>query len=173
MADPGRGARTNGTSNPWGSPATGDELELALRAAEQMLVAADERHRHAQNRAAAAISILISMALVTAGTAYSIGFTGGYIGAILTLVVSALVSFVTLGALVRDRQRHLADNTLRLATEIATLVGDVMAEIARREGWSYLRRESTMLRLSAFPLLTDLEATRNQSHFRVVNGNNE
>lgn len=135
-------------------PSTGQELEDALAAAERVLQTALEERRHAENRRVGAYSLvltIVSVIGVLVAIAESAGFGRGLGAAAAVVVVFGLPATAVL---VRTVLRASADQSARyeVATQIAAMVGDVFPEIARREDWSYFRREATRLRLAAFPL---------------------
>jgi len=140
--------------------ASGDDLERALRAAEHLLAQAEERRRHEENRSFALTSVVIGVVLSLAASlvavvkVFSFESVGGTVLAtVFSILLSSVILTMSLRALLRQRHNNEGGHTLRLATEIAALVGEAMVDVADREKWSYLRLEATKMRLSAFPLL--------------------
>ncbi len=138
---------------------SGDDLEVALRAAERLLQQAEERHRHEQNRGFALLSLLVAVGLSLVASllivVQVIQFrsssaevpvaTGG-------VMVAAAGLLLLLRTLLNQRSRIRHDYTLRLATRLASMISESLVDVADRERWSYLRLQATKLRLSAFPM---------------------
>ena len=146
---------------------SGDDIELTLSAAERLLGHAEERRRHAQNRTFAVGSLAFGTTLsafvsaLALAESISYGFFGfAAVGAILSLLVGFLVAAVAARWIVRQRYVARFDYSLRLAAEMAGLVGELYGAIAEKEDWSYLRVQSTRLRLSVFPLVDEVGARR-------------
>jgi len=134
------------------TPSSGEELEQSLSAAELLLREALAERRHAQNRRAGAIALLLTVVSslgVLLAVMQSAGFGRG-IGALLTLLGAS--ALVPLARFLLVRSTEPESSRLRVALQLAAMIGDVFPEIARRERWSYFRVEATRLRLSAFPL---------------------
>lgn len=139
---------------------TGEELEVALRAAERLLVQAGEQRRHEHNRRFTIISIIIGTilslfaSLVAVVEVSSFSSSGMRVTVtVFPVLAAAVILGISIVSLVKERSGSSLDPTLRLAVQIASMVGEAMVDVADREGWSYLRVESTKLRLAAFPLL--------------------
>ncbi|MEU1587820.1 hypothetical protein [Micromonospora sp. NPDC005710] len=133
---------------------SGDDLEGALRAAERLLVQAEERHRHGQNLTTAILSIMVGTALSFIASLAFFGFGAGGVSTIvgfLTAITTVGVLIITLRALMRQRQRMNLDYTLRIATQLSSMVDEALVDVAEREEWSYLRIDATKLRLAVFP----------------------
>jgi hypothetical protein len=126
----------------------GDDLEDALRAAERLLAQAEERHRHGQNITIAYLSLIIGVAISFLAT---ITFLDSYRVLISApLILAILVGSVS--ALYKQRQRMIMDYTLQIATQLASMVDEVLVDVAEREEWSHVRTDATKLRLSVFPV---------------------
>lgn len=137
----------------------GDDLEQALRAAERLLQQAEERHRHEQNRGFAIVSLLVAVGLSLVASllvvVQVIQFrsssaevpvaTGG-------AIATGVALFLLLRAVLNQRRRIAHDYTLRLATQLASMITEALVDVAERERWSYLHLQATKLRLSAFPM---------------------
>ncbi|MFC8671439.1 hypothetical protein ACFUEN_02050 [Streptomyces griseorubiginosus] len=158
-----RGASTSGVviqffEHP--SLPTGNDLEWALRAAEQLLARAEERRRHEHNRFFAVVSVMagtiISLFASLVAVVEVITFSNAAMRIVVTtfpVAVSSVVLLLSARALRRYQQEGELDMTMRLATQISSMVGDAMLDVAAAENWSYLRVEAMKLRLSAFPLV--------------------
>jgi Flp pilus assembly protein TadB len=127
----------------------GDDLENALHAAERLLAEAEERRRHEQNRTFATVSIIVGVILSLAASLIAVP---AYIFGLIPVVIGGAILVLLFRELLRQRQRMAHDFTLRLASQLAAMIGETYLELADREEWSYLRREATKLRLAAFPL---------------------
>lgn len=133
---------------------TGQELEIALDAAERLLAQGQEDTRHAQNIRFAAVSLSLLTVASMAGIVIAIvesARVGGLI-AIAVLVSAAGPAALYLLRLLHEVDRGGQSLHLDIALEIAGMVREVFLDVAEREGWSRVRVESTRLRLSAFPL---------------------
>lgn len=138
---------------------TGDDIETALRAAERLLQQAEDRRRHEQNVRIGILSIaivtflsLIASILVTV-QALEFGHTVIEVGAaVVGVVITICVLAGLAAAIVRQRRRVAFDYAHRLATQLSSMITEAVVDVAERERWSYLRLQSTRLRLSAFPL---------------------
>ncbi|OBK03150.1 hypothetical protein [Mycobacterium sp. 1245852.3] len=130
----------------------GKDLEKALEAAEFMLAAAEERHRHEQNRTFTIWSFIIAVIVTLVASLFAIHSFYALTYAVLPLTLSASVLAALFALLRRQLQRGEFDLRLRLATRLAAMINETYLEVAEREQWSYLRREATKIRLSAFPL---------------------
>lgn len=130
----------------------GDDLENALHAAERLLAEAEERRRHEQNRTFAIVSIMVGVVLSLTASLIAIR----YVFAFVPVVASVLILALLVRALIVQRRRVALDYTLRLACQLASMIGESYLDVADREAWSYLRREATKLRLAAFPMYDSL-----------------
>jgi hypothetical protein len=138
---------------------TGVDVEDALRAGERLLAQAEERHRHGQNVTIGLYSIMVGTGLsfvasiVISFRVLSFGYGNAEATvAIVTAAATLAILLATARALFIQRQRMYTDYTLRIATELAAIVDEVLVEVAERERWSHLRIETTKLRLSVFPV---------------------
>ncbi len=139
---------------------SGEDLEIALRAAEDLLHRAEDTRRHEQNRGLGIWSLMVGTVLslfasllwvvdlLLVGDSWS-----RVLVAAVGTVVGVLVLLVLVRALILQRRRIFFDYQLRLASQISGMVNEAVVDVAEREGWSYLRLQTTKLRLSAFPLL--------------------
>lgn len=127
---------------------TTEDVERALSAAERLLRQGEERRRHLQNRTFAMLSLIfgLSLSLFASLLASSLAASAA------TLMIGTGVLAFALRELLRLRQIAKYDRTLQLATELAAIAREAFLEVAEREHWSYVRVESTKLRLSAFPI---------------------
>ncbi|WP_063045986.1 hypothetical protein [Nocardia pseudovaccinii] len=136
--------------------ADGHDMENALQAAERLLGEADERHRHEENRTFTIVSLIVAVGLSLAASLFAIRSLSSLNLAGIPIFISSIVLFVLVRALQRQRRRMAHDYTLQLSAELASLIGEVYIEISEREQWSLLRRQSTRLRLNAFPQYDDV-----------------
>ncbi|GAA0353747.1 hypothetical protein [Micropruina glycogenica] len=140
--------------------ATGEDLEHALRAAERLLAQAEGRQQHAQNRSfaivslivGAALSMLASMFLVVQFMYREADFQYTALAIPFTLLPAVGVLLYWFRLFLAHKRQTEEDATVELAAELASLVGEVMNDVAQREAWSYMRIKATQLRLSAFPM---------------------
>jgi cation transport ATPase len=138
---------------------TSEDLESTLKAAERLLRQAEERSRHEQNRTGAILSVMAATVLsLFAGILLAVqllmyGSITQAFAAIISVVAAIVVLGFSIRALLIQRQRVTLDFTLHLATQMSSMVSEALLDVADREKWSYLRLQSTKLRLSAFPLL--------------------
>lgn len=130
---------------------TGDDLEGALRAAERLLQQAEERRRHEDNRLFAIGSILVGVGLSFIASFISL-FRYANLALALSTVITAGLLLGLLRWLMVQRRRNPADQVLDLATQLSSMAGEVLLDVAERERWSFVRIEATKLRLAAFPL---------------------
>lgn len=135
-------------------PSTGDDIESALAAAERLLTQAREDARHAQNVQFAAMSLLILSLVSLAGVVIAIieSASSASVLAIASLFAIGAPASLYLLQMARAASNQRDSLNLEIATEIALMVGDIFLDVAQREKWSVMRRESVRLRLSAFPL---------------------
>lgn len=138
------------------SPVTGDDIELALRAAEGLAAEADLAERQASMTRSWAS---VGTAVLLATSALTIGMLTGHIGTVGFRVFAAVATVFLLTAaascwwwILRADYRQKSSNLrLSLAQEIVGIVREVMLDVSQREHWSYIRLEATRLRISAFP----------------------
>ena len=100
--------------------------------------------------AGTALSVFASLFWVVDIATFGGGLTRIY-AASLSLLAGLFVMSVLVRAIVRERRQGSFDYQWRLATQIASMVNEALVDVAERENWSYLRLETTKLRLSAFP----------------------
>ncbi|MEU8901807.1 hypothetical protein [Nocardia sp. NPDC048505] len=132
--------------------ADGHDVENALQAAERMLGEADERHRHEENRTFTILSLIVGVGLsLAASLVVTVRSLSTLTFAVVPIVISVAILFALIRALLGQMRRRKNDFTLLLAAELASIVGESYVGIAEREHWSELRRQSTRLRLHAFP----------------------
>ena len=138
----------------------GEDLELALRAAERLLSYAEERMRHEQNRTFAIISVITGTTLSLIASLIAVFEFANYgslsrvsLGALITSIGSFVILAFMVRALYVHRRRATLDRTLQIAAQLSSIVSEALITIAERENWSYLRLQSTKLRLSVFPLI--------------------
>ncbi|MEV6527950.1 hypothetical protein AB0M43_39120 [Longispora sp. NPDC051575] len=136
---------------------SGADVDEALHAAERLLAAAKDRHRHAQNTTFAIWSGVAGAMLSFAASLYFLPLlldSRGLatVGAWASLAVTASIVLVLLRELWGQRRRASFDHSLMLAHHIASMINEAVNDVADREGWSYLRLQTIKLRLSAFPL---------------------
>jgi hypothetical protein len=135
----------------------GEDIELALRAAEGLAAEADLAERQdnmAGTLAIVATAVILSAAVLTAG------LLSDHVGTVSFKVFVAIAAFILLGAFAAScrwilrthNRRKSPDLRLRLALDIVGIVREVILVVAERENWSYIRLEATKLRISAFPL---------------------
>jgi len=142
--------------------ASGEELEIALKAAEQLLAQGEEARRHAQNVRLAAVSLFLLTIASVAGIVIAIvesARTGGIIG-LGFLLCAATPVLAYLLRLMNDVDSSAAALHRDAATDIAGMVREVFLDVAERERWSRVRLESTRIRLAAFPLRERITTTR-------------
>ncbi|MFB8279533.1 hypothetical protein [Nocardia colli] len=131
----------------------GKDLEKALEAAERLLAQAEERHRHEQNRTftiwSLIVGVVISMgaSLIAIRSFYALEIVTIPIGICMVLL---MILFFWLSI---QKKRMEYDFRLTHASRLAALINEAYLEVSQREEWSYLRREATRIRLSAFPLV--------------------
>lgn len=157
--------------------ANGEDVERGLTAAERMWGQALEDARHSQNLQI----VLVSTA--TLGLASLLGFgLALYDSRFLSYqAIASLVAFITIistivGAFLIRRisvYRYASQfgHSRRLAAELAAMIEAAYLEISEREQWSYLRLQTTKLRLAAFPLSERIEQGSGDdlwNHLRVL-----
>lgn len=129
-----------------GGAAAGDDVEIALRAAEALQAGADRYLRGARiitTIAAAATVVAVALGAGEAAASHSIA-------AIVTGV--ALVANVVAGYVAVVRLRSEFALRRRLANDIVVMVRVVAADVAERERWSEVRKRTVAIRLSSFPI---------------------
>ncbi len=129
--------------------ATGDDVERALGAAEKLLAEGLDESRHLQNLRFAAVSFFIVTIVSLGGLAVGFFYEARLILAF-AFVLGLPVAFVLLRLAVRPSYRESTE----IAAHVASMVGEVITDVAVDEDWSELRLETTRLRLSAFPIVT-------------------
>lgn len=131
---------------------TGEDLERALTAAERLLAESGAEARHLQDRSFNFASLAVVVFLSLAASLYAI-FDFGSAPIAATAVASMFALLVmTLLKYAANRRRLREVTTLNIASDIASLVSESVAEVAERERWSELREQTLRLRLSAFPM---------------------
>ena len=135
---------------------TGEDIEFALRAAENLASEADLAVR--QDKIARVWASMATVVILSA-SALTGGLLSDRIGTIGFRVFAAIAAFILLGGLAAcwwwilrtHNRRNSPYLRLSLASDIVGIVREVMLEVAERERWSYIRLEATKLRVSAFP----------------------
>lgn len=135
----------------------GEDLELALRAAERL---AAEAGLAGEQESLSRIWAVVATAVILSATALSAGLLGDHVGTFGFRVCLVIATCGLLGALAacwwlilraRYRRKSLYFR-LNLAQGIVGMLREVVLDVAERENWSYIRLETTNLRISAFPL---------------------
>lgn len=158
--------RSSGGASSWRPPTlspvkepplvTGEDIELALRAAESLAAEADlVDHQDDITRiwASMATAVILSAAALTAA------LLSDHIKAVGVRVFGIIAVVILLGSvaaflwwLARASFKPKSSQLrLSLAQDIVGIVREVMLDVAEREGWSYLRLQATKNRISAFP----------------------
>lgn len=131
---------------------TGEDLEQALTAAERLFAESSSEARHLEDRSFNFASLAVVVFLSLAASLFAIFDWGSApVAALAISAMSALLS-LTLLKYAANRRRLKDVTTLNIASDIASLVSESVAEVADREKWSELRVQTFRLRLSAFPM---------------------
>ena len=157
---------STGAADPWRppthspakerSPVTGDDIELALRAAESLAAEAGLAERQASM---SRFWASVGTAVLLASSALTVGMLTAHIGTVGFRIFAAIATVILLIAatscwwwILRTDYRQKSFNLrLSLAQEIVGIVREVILDVSQREHWSYIRLEATRLRISAFP----------------------
>jgi hypothetical protein len=140
---------------------SGEDIECALAAAERWLAQAQDEVRHSRNLEiglftafAIAVASLLGFGIaLDNSSSHSYGMVGA-LSAILVVSSSVTGAFI-MRQLYLSRRSSQFSYRRRVATELATMVEAAYLEVSEREHWSYLRLNTTKLRLEAFPLGED------------------
>lgn len=139
----------------------GDDIECALATAERWLAREQDELQYSRNLEiglltafAVAIASLLGfgIALYNSGS-HSYGAVGAL--AVILAVSSSVTGAFVMRQLYLYRRSSQSSYRRRAATELATMIEAAYLEVSERERWSYLRLNTTKLRLAAFPLAKD------------------